>query len=395
MKKSHRLGIEILQTLNNAGYEAYFVGGFVRDYLLRRETGDIDITTNARPDEVEALFDKVVATGKAFGTMTIVQEGLHFEVTTYRRETTYDNHRHPDSIRFAKTLGEDLSRRDFTVNQLVMDKDGNIHDHHGGRDDLDNKRLRTIGDPAERFYEDALRMLRAFRFMAKLDFSMEEETRKALTEQKHLIRKISIERIQDELFKLFDAPNKQKALKAMVETDFASALYGHEAGFRKLSISPVIYGPLEAFSVLHIVDGLDLTLWRLPKKFVEAIKEIESLHMQTDREPFTPEALFHFGEKRCLQADTVNRIFGRKSQKKRIEHLEKTLPIRKVHDLPYRGAEISKIVPKDKPHYIRLILDTLLKRVLNREVENERGALKEEAWRILQSLKESENNGQL
>ncbi len=395
MKKSHRLGLDILKTLNDAGYEAYFVGGFVRDFLLCGETGDIDITTNARPEDIERLFDKVVATGRSFGTMTIVKDGLHFEVTTYRKETTYDNHRHPDAIRFADTLEEDLSRRDFTVNQLVMDKDGNVKDFYGGKEDLKRRSLRTIGEASERFSEDALRMLRAFRFMAKLNFTLEENTRKAITNHKDLIRKISIERVQDELFKLFEAPYKQDALQAMVETGFAGALYGYEKGFDRLAGSAHDYGALEAFAVLHIVDGLDEELWRLPNKFLEAVKQIESLHMQTDKAQFTPEALFHFGVKRCLQADKVNRIMGRETQQARIEKLEKTLPIRGVHDLPYRGADIAKIVPKEKPHYIRIILDTLLKRVLNEEVENEREALKEEAYRILHSLEESENNGQL
>lgn len=194
----------ILQKLRAAGYEGYLVGGCVRDFLLGCMPHDFDITTSALPEETMAVFadDRVIPTGLEHGTVTVVHEGFFAEITTYRTETTYADGRHPDSVSFTRSLKEDLCRRDFTVNAMAMDLDGSIVDLYGGREDLAAGVIRAVGDPMLRFTEDALRILRAFRFAAKLDFIIEPQTLSAAIRLAPRLSLVSRERIFEELEKL-------------------------------------------------------------------------------------------------------------------------------------------------------------------------------------------------
>lgn len=193
-----------LQKLAAAGYEGYLVGGCVRDFLLGQRPNDFDITTNALPEEIMAVFsaDRVIPTGLKHGTVTVLHGGIVAEITTYRTETTYADGRHPDSVSFTRSLEEDLCRRDFTVNAMAMDLDKNIVDLYGGQGDLANGIVRAVGDPVLRFTEDALRILRAFRFAAKLDFVIEPKTLSAAIRLAPRLSLISRERIFEELEKL-------------------------------------------------------------------------------------------------------------------------------------------------------------------------------------------------
>ena len=194
----------ILQKLAAAGYEGYLVGGCVRDFLLGREPSDFDITTSALPEETMAVFaeHRVIPTGLKHGTVTVMHEGEPFEITTYRTETTYADGRHPDNVSFTRSLREDLCRRDFTVNAMAMGLDGEVVDLYGGREDLAAGIIRAVGEPTVRFTEDALRILRAFRFAAKLGFAIEENTLAAATALAPRLSLVSRERIFEELSKL-------------------------------------------------------------------------------------------------------------------------------------------------------------------------------------------------
>lgn len=190
---------EILQKLNQNGYEAYAVGGCIRDLLLSRTPADFDITTNCPPVKVKTLFDNTLDIGIKHGTVTVITDFGPVEITTYRSDGKYLNHRKPDNVEFVTNLAEDLSRRDFTVNAMAADLNGNLIDRNGGISDLKNKTIRAIGDPETRFEEDALRILRAFRFMAKLGFKIEANTLAAAAKKADLLDCISRERIYSEL----------------------------------------------------------------------------------------------------------------------------------------------------------------------------------------------------
>lgn len=191
----------ILQTLNAAGYEGYAVGGCVRDVLLGRTPQDWDITTNARPLQVKELFRRTVDTGLQHGTVTVMLDHIGYEVTTYRIDGEYEDGRHPKSVSFTGRLSDDLARRDFTINAMAYNEQNGLVDLFGGREDLERGVIRCVGDPVERFTEDALRMMRAIRFGAQLGFAIEPQTLRAVHLLAASIRKISAERIQTELLK--------------------------------------------------------------------------------------------------------------------------------------------------------------------------------------------------
>ena len=197
----------ILNTLLRANYEAYVVGGAVRDVMLNKEPHDWDITTNARPEEVKCLFEKTIDTGLKHGTVTVMLNNTPYEITTYRVDGVYSDGRHPDKVVFSSQLRDDLSRRDFTINALAMDINENVVDLFDGKSDLKNGLIKTVGNADERFQEDALRMLRAIRFSAKLGFKIEENTYEAIKRNASLMVNISQERITTEIVNIFNSPN--------------------------------------------------------------------------------------------------------------------------------------------------------------------------------------------
>lgn len=191
--------IHILNTLERSGYEARLVGGCVRDTLLHRRPDDWDVATAAAPEAVTELFERTVPTGIRHGTVTVLYGGSACEVTTYRVEGAYSDHRRPDSVRFTSRLEEDLSRRDFTINAMAMDASLAITDPFGGREDLSRRLIRCVGDARERFTEDALRMLRAVRFAAQLDFALDSAALEAIAGCAPLCSALSPERVAAEL----------------------------------------------------------------------------------------------------------------------------------------------------------------------------------------------------
>ncbi len=205
----------IVRRLREAGHEAYFVGGCIRDLVLGREPGDYDIVTSARPEEVQTLFSVTVPVGVSFGVVLVVEGGKSFEVATYRTEDGYTDGRRPSRVSFS-SLREDVHRRDFTVNGLAMDPEtGDIIDDVDGLADIRKKIIRTIGNPEQRFAEDHLRMLRAVRFAANLDFEMERATFNAILKNAPSIRKISAERIREELSKLLKRPGARRGMELL------------------------------------------------------------------------------------------------------------------------------------------------------------------------------------
>ena len=197
----------IIDTIMEAGYEAYAVGGCIRDSILLREPSDWDITTSASPYQVKELFRRTLDTGIKHGTVTVMLDKEGFEVTTYRIDGEYEDGRHPKEVTFTRNLTEDLKRRDFTINAMAYHEKDGLVDIFGGLEDIRCKMIRCVGDPVERFSEDALRMMRAVRFSAQLGYRIEEETSNAIRVLAPDLKKISAERIQTELVKLLTSPH--------------------------------------------------------------------------------------------------------------------------------------------------------------------------------------------
>lgn len=210
----------ILEQIQDNGFEAYYVGGSVRDYVMGRNIHDIDITTSATPDEIESIFSHTIPVGKEHGTINVVFNDENYEVTTFRAEEDYVDHRRPSGVTFVRDLYEDLQRRDFTMNAIAMDTAYKLYDYFDGQQDINNRIIRTVGIAEERFQEDALRMIRCLRFQSQLSFDITMETFEAMRTQMADIKFLSIERIVIELTKLMrginveESFNHLKSLKA-------------------------------------------------------------------------------------------------------------------------------------------------------------------------------------
>ena len=271
--------IDILKIFNRNGYEAYFVGGCVRDYLLGEEFSDIDITTNALPEEVKKIFRKSIDTGIQHGTVTILVNGEGYEVTTFRTEDEYTNHRAPEKVEFVSNLREDLDRRDFTINAMALDSNGKLYDYHKGESDLTCKVIKTVNNPNDRFYEDALRMLRAFRFSSKLGFEIEKDTLEAIKKNAELIKFVSIERIVNEFKKLLRGKGNLRSLELLLDSKLNTYIPFLEEieiiqDFSKYSFCQSLY----ILSKINDISFDILKELKLSNKEVKLIKEFDKIN---------------------------------------------------------------------------------------------------------------------
>jgi len=247
---------EIVCQLRQAGHEAYFVGGCVRDFILGKDSDDYDIVTSALPDQVVALFPRTVSIGAKFGVIAVIIENHPYEVATFRSDVSYADGRHPTQVRFSSAK-EDVLRRDFTVNGLLMDPaTGDICDYVNGRADIERKIIRTIGDPESRFNEDYLRMLRAIRFAANLGFVLETETKKAIARHSSQIKQISAERVRDELNKILTRGGARTGFELLNDTNLLQELLPEVAILKGVEQPPRFHPEGDVWQ--HTLKMLDL-----------------------------------------------------------------------------------------------------------------------------------------
>lgn len=388
MENLYLLGKTILNKLEDNGYEAYFVGGFVRDYLLGKESSDIDITTNAKPNEVEELFDNTKATGLKYGTITVLIDNHPFEVTTYRIDQKYINHRKPESVIYSKRLEEDLKRRDFTINALAMDKEERIIDLFNGREDLNQKIIRAIGNPDERFNEDALRIIRALRFAAKLGFSIDEET---LISMKKNIEKIVLlpnERIIPELEELFLSPFNKIATVYMEEINFANIYPEFKEGLTAYNNSEISLHLNEFFVLSLYLSNQELpNYWRLPNKDKLLIYKVIGILKLISKTHYNPLIVYQAGIENCLMANKIIAVLNSENdQEAIIQDIYDNLPIKKRNELKFNGHDILDIKEIDNEEIIGEIIEEIEYNVVNKHIENEREKLKDFAKKLLERI---------
>lgn len=354
----------ILQTLRRAGYEAWYVGGCVRDTLLGRPIHDWDITTSALPEQVMKCFRRCVPTGIRHGTVTVLTEQGQAEVTTYRTDGDYPDGRHPAQVTFVRNLTEDLARRDFTVNAMAMDEKGNIVDLYGGKEDLQNKLLRCVGDPEKRFREDALRMLRAIRFSAQLNFTVEENTGKAIEKLGSLCCGLSAERIRDEIEKTLLSPSPER-VKAMTELNLPEAFGFCTSGdFEWLTQIPCDR-VIRWAGLCRIQPELNLTALRLDKMSAQDAMIAGRLAFPKDR----------LGWKRLIaengsrRASITAALAGERDQ---LEEILSSGECVSLKDLAVSGKDFPQMQGKD----VGELLQTLLCHVLSHPQDNRADFLK-------------------
>lgn len=290
MPTEFRDALPILETIEAAGYEAYFVGGSVRDTLLNKPIHDVDIATSAYPEEIKKIFKRTVDTGIEHGTVMILDHGTGYETTTFRTESTYTDFRRPDEVTFVRSLSEDLKRRDFTVNALALTKSGEIIDLFGGVDDLNNNVLRAVGKAEERFHEDALRMMRAVRFAAQLDFKIDEDTLAAISNNAPLLANIAVERINVEFTKLMQGSAASYGMVELIKSglnNYMPMLGNSERDLAALALLLQVAQPKtdnEAWTLLAFELGFNpkaagdfLKAWKQPNDMIQVAKAAVTL----------------------------------------------------------------------------------------------------------------------
>ena len=371
--------MRVIEKLNENNYEAYLVGGYVRDLLLGIPSSDIDITSNATPDQVREVFPDAKDTGLRFGTVTVFYEGEAFEVTTFRKDMGYDDHRHPSTIVFSDSLEEDLKRRDFTVNAFAMDAEGRVIDLFAGTEDLKHKIIRAIGNPDERFKEDALRILRAFRFTAKLDFDIETKTLTAIIDDMPLLKKIANERILDEFKKMIELPFVKKAMTLMDTCGVGRVLPELKKGLKRVVASEEpLSDALDFFTLCRYENKQPFSKsWRFSNRERTEINQTALLLNKALSEGFDAYDVYTHGMDTCLKVNRLQRFYDpRKDDESLIVNLNEKLPINSEKDLAFRGADIRRLEHLEDPATIGKLLNQIERTIIAGKLKNDYDAIK-------------------
>ena len=350
--------LEVLKILNNNNFDAFIVGGFVRDYLLNIKSNDIDLTSSATPSEVSKIF-KTIPTGIKYGTVLIDYNGFKFEHTTFRKDGLYNDSRHPEEIEFSKNVLEDIKRRDFTINALLMDSNKNIIDLLDAKKDLDSKIIKTIGNPDDRFNEDALRMLRCISFVSKLGFDIDINTYKSINKNKDLLKNVSIERIRIEFDKISSGKFRKKAwelfykLKLNLIFPNMIELKDYDVSFRDIIINNLLKtGEISDF-------------WMLSKQEIRNLTKCANLL----KNGLSDYNMFISGYMPSIYALTYLKLDLK---------LWDELRIKSLKDLKINGNDLVNVISKNKRGEC---LNHLAHLVIDGKIKNELDILLEEAYR--------------
>ncbi|EKY4024913.1 TPA: CCA tRNA nucleotidyltransferase [Listeria innocua] len=377
--------LPVLQKLTTAGFEAYFVGGSVRDYLLNRPISDVDIATSAFPEEVKDIFQSTYDTGIAHGTVTVRENKECYEVTTFRTEGTYEDFRRPSEVTFIRSLEEDLLRRDFTMNAIAMDENFKLHDPFSGQLAIQNKEIKAVGKASERFHEDALRMMRAVRFLSQLDFQLDKETETALANQIALLQHTSVERITVEWIKMIKGQAVKRAIDLLLKVEMEAYLPGLKGeksalmefaswNWEKRTTETAIWlGLVIAVKPSNITAFLKA--WKLPNKTIQLVNKAyeDALYM---KETWLTEELYHAQEAVFLLVNEINYIRGQSDKENELKKAYELLPIHSKKDLAITGADLLKWTGENAGPWVKETLDKVECQVLLGKINNEKNQIK-------------------
>ena len=375
----------ILQTLETAGHAAYLVGGPVRNIVMGTPPEDWDIATDATPDTVQILFPKTIPTGLRHGTVTVVTDGGRAEVTTFRRDGTYTDHRRPEQVNFVTGLEEDLARRDFTINAMALDLRGVLTDPFDGKADIAAGRIRAVGDPAIRFTEDALRMFRAFRFSAQLGFVIDSAIMTAIRAKNHLAQHLSAERVRDELEKILlsDLPER------LAEFFVSDLLTGYAAsGHPPPLLQQIGQVPAQkhlrwtAFAAILAEGGAIAS----PEAFLKALRlDNKTISIAATGATLAPRLstdavklkrlLAHHGEKPLICAAAVAALFGTPSVPDTLNTIRHSGDCYSLETLAITGADLIAANLAAPGPALGTVLARLLDHVIMHPSENKRDTL--------------------
>lgn len=373
----------ILKRLEQAGFEAYFVGGCVRDTILGDPIHDIDIATSAYPQEVKALFKRTVDTGIEHGTVMILDHGHGYETTTFRTESGYQDYRRPDHVTFVRSLKEDLKRRDFTINALALKHDGTVVDLFDGLGDLKRHLIRAVGNPDERFHEDALRMMRAVRFASKLNFTIDPATEQGISDNAPLLAKIAVERTQVEFEKLLLGQNPQAALAIMLQTklvDYCPELKAYHQVIADLAKTPTkwqLKSAGQAWGALLVRLPIDragistfLKAWKCSNDLIKHEQKLVQAWQMIRQGQLSAMTMFQVGWAALEDANAVAAIDGQQVPTADLRARWDHLPVHDSHELKVNGGQLIKEAGIKPGPKLGLVIQGLLRDVVEGKVPN-------------------------
>ncbi|HEM3216897.1 TPA: CCA tRNA nucleotidyltransferase [Streptococcus suis 2524] len=379
--------LPILEKIKAAGYEAYFVGGSVRDAILGRPIHDVDIATSSYPQETKQIFSRTIDVGIEHGTVLVLEGKKEYEITTFRTEEEYVDFRRPSQVSFVRSLEEDLKRRDFTVNAFALDEEAQIVDLFDGMTDLENRTLRAVGIPAERFNEDALRIMRGFRFAATLDFEIEPTTFEAMVKTAPLLEKISVERSFIEFDKLLMADFWRKGLRAMIDSkaynflpdlagkgeQLASMLSSLAKDFR-FSTSE------QAWALLFVCLGIDniksfLKKWKTSNDFQRSVVKLVEIYQLRQEGPVTKQICFKYGKEFLYLVEELRQAQGFVTDFAAIDKIDQALTIHDKHEIVVNGGHLMKTFDLKPGPVLGELLKEVEFQIVEGQLENEEQAI--------------------
>lgn len=380
----------IIETLKQQGHEAYFVGGSVRDLIIDRPIGDIDIATSALPEEVMAIFPRHVPVGLEHGTVIVVENGEPYEVTTFRTESEYEDFRRPSSVQFVRSLEEDLKRRDFTMNAIAMTEEGKMVDLFAGQEAIQKREIVTVGNAADRFQEDALRMMRGIRFVSTLGFSLETKTKQAIETYGHLLEHIAIERITVEFEKLLTGTYCVKALKELVETKLFSYLPYLQMSEEKL-LKATQYkwdsfeADIEAWAFFLYCIGEEhpavfLRQWKFSNKKIKDIVAVLLTIRKRKEKDWDTVLLYKTG---IHIAEMAERVYEAMIESydhtavNRVQTLFQALPIKSRQEMNVTGNDLLNWAKKKPGPWVAEMIQKIEEAIVQGNVVNEKECIRE------------------
>ena len=350
--------LKVLSQIEEYGYKAYIVGGFVRDYLLGKKSPDVDITTNATPKDLKYIFPNSFLPNEAYGAITIISDKIRFEITTFRKEISYSNNRKPLEFEYIDNLKEDLLRRDFTINTFCIDSSGKIIDLLNVMNDLDNKIICTVHNEMDSFTEDALRILRAIRFATVLDFKLSQSVKDAIKKCKKYLKIISYKRKKDELDKIFMSSNASYGVSLIRELGLDVELEIYNINDIKLSSDLV-----GIWASLEVSEKYPFT--RVEKELISKIKYVSKLNK------FDNYTLYKYGP--YVNGVAAYNTYGNKNE---IISKYNNLPIKTRSDILISSKEIIELFNIPAGKYIGEILSDVESKILSGQLNNDNVELK-------------------
>ena len=380
-------GKEILKILISNGYEAYFIGGVVRSTILGVDCDLIDITTSATPDAIKVIFSALPVADYKPGSVKMIFEGYHFILSTFRKEE-YSDRRTPIRYHYSKSLLEDLSRRDYTMNAIAMSHSGKLTDAFDGFKDIKTGKIRPIGKAKVRFKEDPIRILRGIRFVSELKFELVSGVTNAMHAYAKLIDYLDLGDVCSELKKITNGENAKKAIRLLVSTGVYKHLPSLRKGIAKLAKKFVRVSFEELLLLCFVLNENINDDYLNYVDNIETFKKAYNLILANPKCRFDTLTLFANGLDVCLSANKINRILGRShTQDRNIKKAFDALIIKKTCDLEFKGEDILNIAKGQSAEYIQVLVDNIVYKVLTREIPNEYDAIKEYC------LNELEQNG--